>query len=458
MHNNQHAAAIQTPSWKSGESSAPLPPMVPGLPVLGNALEMAEDILKFFVRVYHDYGSISRIRVFNDEYTVMAGPEANLFFSREGNEHFRSKEFWEGMDREMGADHTLISTDGADHAELRQISKRGYGRSVLEGRIPDAIAITRKHLETWPIGESRPVLNAIQRIVTEQLGTIVAGTAPGDYMDDVMTFIRTLLLVYVTRQRPGFFALSPRYRRAKARAFELGRKIVEKHRNNPALEGQSSLISDAIAAADEGRLLTEKDLMPFALGPYIAGLDTAASTIAFMIYALLSNPLVAEGVKAEADGLFANGSPTPGDLRKVDILHRASLETLRRYPIAPATQRTVIKPFEFGGYRLDVGTRVFIGITVPHFIDKLHPDPYKFDIDRYLPERAEHKIPGGFAPFSLGSHTCLGAGLAETQIMLTIATLFHLAKFELDPPDYQLKIRAAPTPAPANNFRIKRVA
>ena len=105
-----------TLSWKSGPSEAPIPPLVPGLPLVGSALQMAEDILKFFVKVYHEHGPITRIRVLSDEYTVMAGPEANLFFSREGNDHFRSKEFWEGMDREMGADHSLISLDGAEHA------------------------------------------------------------------------------------------------------------------------------------------------------------------------------------------------------------------------------------------------------------------------------------------------------------------------------------------------------
>lgn len=444
-------------TWKSGPSNAPLPPLVPGLPLVGSALQMAQDILKFFVQVYHEHGPVTRIRVMNDEYVVIAGPEANIFFSREGNDHFRSKEFWEGMDAEMGADHSLISLDGPEHAELRQISKRGYGRSVLEARIPDAVAITRKHLDAWPVGESRPGLTALQRIVTDQLGTIVAGTAPGDYMEDVMNFIRTLLLVYVTRQRPGFYALTPGYRRAKQRSFELGHKIVEKFRQNPPVDRKPGLIDDAIAAADEGRLLTQKDLMPIALGPYIAGLDTAASTIAFMLYALLTHPEVAAGVKVEADALFADGNPTPAALRKLDVLHRASLETFRRYPIAPATQRTATQPFEFGGYRIEAGQKVFIGITVPHFIAALHPDPYRFDIDRYLPERNEHRIPGAFAPFSLGSHTCLGAGLAETQIMLTIATLFNQARFELDPPGYQLKIRSAPTPAPASSFCIRRV-
>ncbi len=130
---------------------------------------------------------------------------------------------------------------------------------------------------------------------------------------------------------------------------------------------------------------------------------------------------------------------------------------MRRYPIAPAIQRTVVKPFEFGGYRVDAGGRIFIGTTVAHFIPELHPDPYRFDIDRYLPHRNEHRIPGAFAPFSLGAHTCLGAGLAEIQIMLTIAALLHYARFEMEPTDYELKTRTAPTPAPDRSFRMRLV-
>jgi len=169
------------------------------------------------------------------------------------------------------------------------------------------------------------------------------------------------------------------------------------------------------------------------------------------------NPAVLERVRAEADALFADGVPTPDRLRKVDVLHRALLETMRRYPIAPAVQRTVVKPFEFGGYRVEAGQRIFIGTTVAHFNPELHPDPYRFDIDRYLPPRNEHRTPGAFAPFSLGAHTCLGAGLAEIQIMLTLATLLHYGRFEIDPPDYKLKIRAAPTPAPNNRFQLRLI-
>jgi len=172
--------------------------------------------------------------------------------------------------------------------------------------------------------------------------------------------------------------------------------------------------------------------------------------------ATFSWPAVRERVQAETEVLFADGTPTPEQLNRVDVLHRTVLETLRRYPIASAAHRTVTQPFEFAGYRVDAGQHILIGTTVAHFLPDLHPDPYRFDIDRYLPQRNEHRMPGAFAPFGLGTHTCLGAGLAETQIMLTVATLLHAGRFEVGPPDYQLKVRSIPTPAPYN-FRLRRV-
>jgi cytochrome P450 len=402
-------------------------------------------------------GSVFRFKVLNETYTAIAGPEANLFFAREGNDHFRSKEFWEGMDEELGAKTTLISTDGEVHARLRQLEKAGYGKSVVEAHFPEVVALTQQTLAGWSVGTSRAVLSSIQDMVTEQLGTITVGRGPGDYVADIRTFVRTALLVRVTRQRPGFLLHLPAYRRAKARSHELGQKIIEQHRRNPPIDREPNLVDDALAAVARGEILVEDDLIPMALGPYIAGLDTASNTIAFALYALHLHPEVLARVRTEAAELFAAGPPTPDRLRKADVLHRALLETMRRYPIAPAVQRTVVKPFEFAGYRVDAGQRIFIGTTVAHFIPELHPDPYRFDIDRYLPPRNEHRVPGAFAPFSLGAHTCLGAGLAETQIMLTLATLLHFGRFEIDPPDYKLKVRASPTPAPDNRFKLRLV-
>jgi cytochrome P450 len=295
----------------------------------------------------------------------------------------------------------------------------------------------------------------LQDVITEQLGCIIAGRAPGEYVPDVVHFVRNALLVKVTRQRPGFLLALPRYKRAKQRSFELGRQIIDWHKANPPVNRPPDLIDDVIEAAHSGEVFHEEDLVGLALGPYIAGLDTAASTAGFLLYALLKHPAVLQGAQLEADSLFNAGMPTASGLRELDVLHRAVLETLRRYPIAPAVQRTVTQPFEFHGYRVEAGQRIFIGTTVAHFIPELHPAPDTFDIDRYLPERKEHRLPGAFAPFSLGAHTCLGAGLAEVQIMLTTATLLRYARFEMVPGNYALKLRTAPNPAPGPSFKVR---
>lgn len=442
-------------TWKSGQSNAPLPPVVPGLPFIGSAIPMYTDVLGFLIQQYQRMGPIFRIRVPGETYTVIAGQQANLFMARVGNDHFRSKEFWQHMDRELGAKTTLISSDGEVHTRLRQLQKRGYSRSTIEAHLADVVGIARRYAVEFPAGRGLSVYPWLQSVITEQLGTIIAGTAPGDYIQDVVHFVRTALLVHVTRQRPGFLTSLPGYKHAKQRTFELGNRILDWHRAHPPVDRPANLIDDALAAAEDSSLVAPQDLMPFALGPYIAGLDTAASTAAFLLYALFADPELRQQVQAEADELFAGEGVTPAKVRALDVLQRTFLETLRRYPIAPAVQRTVTQPFEFAGHRVDAGGRIFIGTTVAHFIPELHPDPYRFDIDRYLPPRNENKIPGGFAPFGLGAHTCLGAGLAEVQIMLTVASLLHFADLQMDPPDYTLRTRTAPTPAPTPDFRMR---
>src|SRR3546814_7010178 len=77
-------------------ASAPRPPMVRGLPLIGSTIEMAANPAKFFARCYRDYGSAFRVRVFGNDLTVIAGAEAATFMgTREGKESLRSTEAWE---------------------------------------------------------------------------------------------------------------------------------------------------------------------------------------------------------------------------------------------------------------------------------------------------------------------------------------------------------------------------
>ena len=67
-----------------------------------------------------------------------------------------------------------------------------------------------------------------------------------------------------------------------------------------------------IAHAERPDLIPDSDLVLSLTGPYVAGLDTVANTLAATVYAVLRHPEVRQRVIAESDALFA------GDDRRFD--------------------------------------------------------------------------------------------------------------------------------------------
>ena len=66
-------------------------PVVPGLPVAGNAIPMAGDIRGFLAWSYREYGPIFRIRALGYRHIALVGPEANVFLARISGTHLRSR-------------------------------------------------------------------------------------------------------------------------------------------------------------------------------------------------------------------------------------------------------------------------------------------------------------------------------------------------------------------------------
>ena len=427
-----------------------------GLPIAGHAWALAGDAGSFFADTYKQLGPVFTVRAFRRRFTVLAGPEANLFLTRNGTRLLRSQEFWSGFNAEFGAARSLPSMDGAEHARLRKAQQAGYSGRFIEERLEEVIEIARREIASWPHDTPLPAVTALQQIVTEQLGTIIAGTSPCGHLDEVNTFVRTLLAAQVTRQRPGWLTKLPRFRRARRSVLELCEKVRARHAPGGASEKRGDLINDLLRLhADDPAFLPETDLTPALLGPFVAGLDTVGGTCAFMLHALLQAPELLARMQGEVDAAFAAGTPEATALRKLDVTHRVALETLRMYPIAPAIMRTVTNTFDFSGYTIAAGTQLIAATTVAHHLDECFPEPSRFDIDRYLPARREHKKPGAYAPFGIGAHTCLGAGFAQVAIAATMATLVHEVEPRPARPGYRLRIKPTPTPHPDDSFRIR---
>jgi len=168
----------------------------------------------------------------------------------------------------------------------------------------------------------------------------------------------------------------------------------------------------------------------------IAGRDTTASTLTFMLYMLSQNPQVLKRLRKEIlDHVGPNARPTHEDLRDLKYLRSAINETLRLFPPVPfnfrhATQ-DVIWPASGGGqpFFIPGGTRCIYSVFAMHRrTDLWGPDALEFDPDRFLDERMKKYLipnPFIFLPFNAGPRICLGQQFAYNEISFMIIRLLQ---------------------------------
>ena len=444
----------------SGEAAAPAPPRareipaVKGAPLIGSAREAARDIRGFLAEKYLELGPVFEIRLLRRRILVLAGAEANRFVHRKGRLHFSSCEPYRGLADSLRASRLMLNMDGREHVAMRKAFAPAFGRARFHEFLGPAAETARRRVAEWPRGEPIAPLLSIQRIIADQTGEILTGEPVSGYLEDIVTFLETSLATVVTRQLP-MFLFARKFGKARDRIEGLARKTLRAHMPGGPRHGSGDMISDLIDLhRADPQFMPETDMNAMALSPYLVSIETVANTCAFTLYAILKHPDLMARIVAEADEFFA-GAPTVERLGRLDVTHRVVLESLRMYPAAPVVFRKVANSFDFAGYHVPAGESLFVATTVTHRLPEFFPDPDRFDIDRYLPDRAEHRQPNAFVPFGVGTHRCLGNGFAEAQTLLTIAAILHAAELELDPPGYELKMTNVPTPRPARSFRFK---
>ena len=432
-----------------------------GIPLIGNTLEMAKDPGAFFLRMYRKHGPIYSVNVFGRRTLVLAGAEATLFLSSpEGRRVLSSKSVWKDLIKEIGANTIINGEDGERHLEMRKILGQGFSKKALDGNYELMFNIADRHFDAeWKPGtQPRPLPN-MQYLITEQLGELLAGGSPKEYIEDICIATLNILNVLVTKQRPKFFLLSPGYQAAKRRSLKLADRMIDNLRTQfEAGELPDNLLGDIYRAFKAGSPYFKENDLPIAiLVPYIAGLDTESNTLSAAIYGICKHPEIKAQVQAEADALFEKPihEIEERDVRKLELINGCVKEALRLWTIAVAQLRTAAEDFTFEGHDVKKGQEMYVATSVPHYMHEFYEDPETFNPRRMMKPQNQQLQKGAYAPFGRGPHVCLGQGIAEAQMALIIARLFHKRDLNLLHPDYKLKTKTAPTPGPTEGFKIR---
>ncbi|MCY3861069.1 MAG: cytochrome P450 [bacterium] len=411
----------------------------------------------FMAELHKEYGPVFDIKVpFQGRMIFLAGPETNHWVHRHGRMHLRARDYLEDFEKVYGGVGLLPALDGADHFRYRKSIQPGYARGRLEAQLDMVFSKARENLATWNVGESGVAVTMCRNLISSELSPLTIGIDSNDVSDDIHKFKERALKTHLAKTLPKFLLHTPSMRRRAKLIDDVVDRVLRVHTPAQRAGCPRDLADELLNMhASDRQFLPESNLRFVLSAPLIASMYVG-DQLSFIAYAMLAQPEYLEKIREEADALFADGDPDRETLTgpAIDVTRRFIMECLRMYPIVPMSVRNVMNKCVVEGYELPEGARVFIAQTATHYMSDHFPDPFTFDIGRYEAPRKEH-IGSTYAPYGLGTHTCLGIRWTELQLAINLLMMVHYYELEIAPKKYKLKISPFPSMSPNKKLKFR---
>lgn len=199
-------------------------------------------------------------------------------------------------------------------------------------------------------------------------------------------------------------------------------------------DAPGNLLEGLIAAGDaEEQRLTDQEIYGNTIGVMLAGEDTTAYTIAWMIHELMQHPSILQRLRTEVDQVLPHGLLWSELERGNELVYLDAVmkEALRLRPVAPISGATAKVDVMLGGRRFPAGTHFIIPLRVLALDENTYAGAREFRPERWLQDTQGHFAQQAPHPFGGGKRTCPGMNLALLEIKSVIAML--LRNFEFEP-------------------------
>ncbi|KAF9520998.1 hypothetical protein BS47DRAFT_1370206 [Hydnum rufescens UP504] len=227
--------------------------------------------------------------------------------------------------------------------------------------------------------------------------------------------------------------LGPITEAALARGRELGGPKVPGE-----IEDEMTFLDHMVTQTQDAKIIRDS-----LMNMLIAGRDTTACTLTYIVYLLSQHPAVF--VRLRDDILRVVGPveyPTYDDIRNIQYLRAVINETLRLFPPVPLNMRDSIEEDIWTG---EDGQRYYVGpnMSIPYSPMLMQrsraywgEDALEFDPDRWIDDRLRKftENPFSFLPFNAGPRICLGQQFAYNELSFMIIRLLQsFSSVELRP-------------------------
>ena len=437
----------------------PLPPELPGTPLLGHMQPFRRDRQAFLKDTYQQHGPIFTIRLGPRPVVVMIGPEYHQYFFTETDKSLSISKPYEMLHALFGEVAFLAPKEV--YQEQRPILHSPFQREkMIRYQV-----IMQAEIQRWLDGlgdeGEMDISTELSRLVQNVAGHALMGDdfqqVVGREFWDLYSILGQSLELVIPPNWPTVKNLRREWAKRKMRRI-LEPFILERRRNP---QDYDDFLQDFLETqAKSGRLATDEEIFGLLRALMFASHETTAGQAAWTIIEILRHPEYEACLRSELAVMLQPGSEIDGGvLRSLEHVYWAVREIERLHPSADVLMRVAEQDLEICGYRIPRGWMVMLVPSVAHRLPYLFADPENFDPLRFAPDRAEdRKHRFAMIGFGGGTHKCAGMNFANNEMMTITAMLFSQFELELRTPNPGLNYGVGAVRPASTIIHYRRVA
>ena len=413
-------------------------------------------------RVMHDwlresYGDLAQLHFQGRDFAAILTPQAvRQVFSADPLGY---DAFWkESFTNLIGIDNVWVLI-GERHRKERQLFApavhanhfRAYGSTIRES--------ARKKLARWQPGQTVKALETTLLISLDVIMRLVFGVQEAEYMEEgrrVFERLREtahpLVVFFPTLQKP-WFPLWRRYLKSRADVLDWMDLFLAARRTRSARNADDTdVLGVLMNARDEhGNPVSDEHIRNELNAILTAGHETTGVALSWALYELGRHPEILAKLRAELDACGSDFDPTLA--LTLPYLDAVCKEAVRLHPILSECARVPMQPMQILGRDIHPGEAMVISIVGIHHDPATYPEPDIFRPERFL-ERNYDMFE--FIPFGGGHRRCMGAGLAEYSMRITLAEIVTQWDFEPTEIDSDIRLNVGMGPKKRIPVRVDR--
>lgn len=427
-----------------------------GLPILGNALQIKRHLLhQKFEEWSKEFGSYYRVQIGGRKLLIIGDHQTFAKILRDRPDGFnrtiRLAETW----RDMGLQVGLFGANGEVWKRQRRMVMAGFDPAHVKEYFPALCKVVGRLESRWAksLGESIDLQADLMRFTVDAITGLAFGHDVNtlESGDDVIQRHLDKIFPAVFRRNLAVFKYWEFIRLPSDRALDrsviavnaaIERFIVSARtriQQQPALRDKpSNLLEAMINAADQGDSgLTDADVAGNVLTMLLAGEDTTANSIAWVLALLWNNQAVLKKLRDEVRSHFDQqadqAAPAPYSIEKLnelDYLDACINESMRLKPVAPVLPLQAARDTVIDDIEIPANTIIFGLFRRDSMDDKHLPNAAQFDPERWLMQNAQpgdsgiNSVKRISMPFGAGPRICPGRYLALLEMKIALAMLF----------------------------------